>query len=221
MRILKTQIAFQEVNKVYFFALFCLAAITVAYFGNIILINDDLYFDYFGEQLTYDRIVSQIEISKEWNWVGYAIIPLIYLLKFFIVAICLYTGVLLAGYSLNFNKLFHVAMFSEFVFLIVPVIKLVWFGIFFTDYTLEDLQYFSPLSLLSVVNRDSIESWLAYPLQLINVFELVYWFFLAYGLYSLTNERYSKMLGLVASSYGAGLLLWVVFVVFLSVSIAP
>ncbi|HEU5289745.1 MAG TPA: hypothetical protein VFU05_03820 [Cyclobacteriaceae bacterium] len=162
-----------------------------------------------------------IENGERLQWIAYPIMPLYYLLKFFVVALCLYIGVLLSGYSVNFTKLFHLAMFSEVVFLVVPITKLVWFGLFFTEYTLQDLQYFSPLSLLSIVDRSTIEPWLAYPLQLFNAFEIIYWLLLAYGLYSLIKERYSKMLGLVASTYGMGLLLWVVFIVFLSISITP
>ncbi len=212
---------FRPISKLYLFFVISFTAIGLAWLVNEILITDDLYFEYFGEQLTYERIVNQIEISKEWSWVGYAILPFIYLIKFFLVAACLSIGILLTGHSVPFKNLFQVAIYGELVFFITPVIKIFWFGVFFTDYTLQDLQYFSPVSLLSLVDRDSIEPWLVYPLQLVNVFEIVYWLILAFGLYSLTNERYSKMLGLVASSYGVGLLLWTVFIVFLSVSIAP
>lgn len=212
---------FNQVNKYFYFFVFTSVLVLMSYINNEILVTDDLIIDFYVERLTYERISDLIEKSDKWQWIVYPIMPVYYLLKFFIVAICLYTGVLLAGYSVNFTKLFHVAMFSELVFFISSVIKILWFGIFFTEYTLPDLQYFSPLSLLSFVNRDSIEPWLTYPLQLVNVFEFIYWLLLAYGLYSLTNEWYSKMLGLVASSYGVGLLLWTVFIVFLSISITP
>ncbi|UYN87097.1 MAG: hypothetical protein KIT51_02130 [Cyclobacteriaceae bacterium] len=110
-------------------------------------------------------------------------------------------------------------MVAEFVFFIPPILKVLWFGIFHIDYTLKDLQIFSPLSALNLINRDSVEPWLLYPFQILNVFELVYWLVLAYGLYELTGERYSKMLGIVAASYGTGLLLWIVFIVFLTINL--
>ena len=210
-----------QVNKYYYFLMFISILFLTSYVNNKVLLTEDLFFDFYGEQIAYERIVEMIEKSNEWQWVIYPLMPLYYLIKFFIVAGCLYVGVLLIGNSLNFTKVFHVAMLSESIFLLVPIIKIVWFGVFFTDYTLQDLQYFSPLSLFGLFDGNSLEPWVPYPLQLVNVFELAYWLLLAYGLYSLTNERYSKMLSLVASSYGAGLLLWVVFVVFLTVSIAP
>lgn len=218
---LSVKVAFESANKYLLFLLFIGVAVLLYLASEQIIITEDLIFDFYGQQLTYERITDLIEKSNKWRWIVYVAIPVYYLIKFLIISICLYTGVFLAGYSINFTKLFHVVMFSEFIFLIVPVVKIVWFGIFLTDYTLQDLQYFSPLSLLSLVDRNSIEPWLAYPLQLVNVFEISYWLLLALGLCSLTKERYSKMLGLVASSYGVGLLLWVVFIVFLSVSISP
>lgn len=210
-----------RVNRFYFFLIFCTLAIAIMWAANTVLISDDLYFDYFGEQLAYERVVELIDISKNWSWIGYFLLPIFYFLKFLFVAITLFIGFQLSNSKVPFKDLFLVVMLGELVFFIGSFIKIFWFGVFFTDYTLQDLQYFSPLSLLSLFDRESVEPWLVYPLQLINLFEAAYWLLLAYGLCSITKERYSKMLGLVTSSYGVGLLLWVVFVVFLTVSISP
>lgn len=207
------------VRTVNWFALICALHIAFALVGNYVLISDEMYFDLFGEQLAYDRVAQLIETSNEWLWIGYAILPLLLLLKFFLVASCLTIGALLLGTLATFKSLFRIAILSELVLFTPSIIKIFWFGVFHVDYTLQDLQFFSPLSVLSLVDRGSVEPWLLYPLQLLNVFELAYWLVLAYGLYELTGERYSKMLGLVAASYGTGLLLWVVFVVFLTINL--
>jgi hypothetical protein len=41
---------------------------------------------------------------------------------------------------------------AEFVFLLVPIFKIIWFYFFQTNYTLEDIQYFYPLSALNIVD---------------------------------------------------------------------
>lgn len=208
-----------QIKTVYWFVLICILYVAFALAGNYVLISDEMYSDLFGEQLAYDRIAQLIETSNEWVWIGYAVLPLLLLLKFFLVASCLTVGTLLLGTPASFKSLFRIAILAELVFIIPPIIKIFWFGIFHVDYTLQDLQFFSPLSVLSLVDRESVEPWLLYPLQLLNVFEFAYWLVLAYGLYELTGERYSKMLGLVAASYGTGLLLWVVFIVFLTINL--
>lgn len=209
-----------QIKTVYWFAVICILQIAFTLAGNYVLISNEIYFDLFGEQLPYDRIAELIEASNEWMWVGYTILPLILLLKFFLIASCLTLGTLLLGSPTSFKNLFRIVILAELVFIIPSIIKIFWFGVFHVDYTLRDLQFFSPLSVLNLVDRESVEPWLIYPLQLLNVFELVYWLVLAYGLYDLTRERYSKMLGLVAASYGTGLLLWVVFVVFLTINLS-
>lgn len=193
-------------------------AIIITWLGNDVLLTEDLVFQYFGDQLSYERASTFIEKNKKWQWVAYVLIPLFYLLKFFLIAGSLSVGILIENYKIPFKKIIRFVILCEFIFIVIPIIKIFWFGIFFIDYSLLDLQYFSPLSLLSFIDRDSIEPWFAYPLQLINLFEVAYWLLLAYGLYKITGERYARMFELVASSYGIGLLLWTIFIVFLTVN---
>jgi hypothetical protein len=209
-----------QINGFLIFVMICFLAVTIAFAGNYVLISDDLLFDFFDDQLAYERIIELIEQGKEWRWIGYAILPLYLLIKFLLVACCLTVGALLAGFNITFKELFRTCMIAELVFFIPSFIKLVWFGLFFTDYTLQDLQFFAPLSLINLIGRENVDVWLIYPLQLINVFELCYWFALAYILTRIAASNFSKMLGLVASSYGISLLLWVTFVIFITVSIS-
>lgn len=109
-------------------------------------------------------------------------------------------------------------MLAEIPFLLVPLIKLFWFLFVQTDYTFNDLQYFYPLSALQLFEVKSLATWQIYPLQLVNIFELVYWILLAYWLKRLLNITLTKGMELVVTSYGTGLLLWVVFITFLSLN---
>ena len=113
---------------------------------------------------------------------------------------------------------------AEFVFLGVGVLKIVWFYFFQTSYTLEDLQYFYPLSALNIVGYKGLDNWFIYPLQVLNLFELAYWLLLSYfiGKLAFTEKDKGKPMDLgfkiVASSYGSALLLWVVVVMFFTLN---
>jgi hypothetical protein len=92
--------------------------------------------------------------------------------------------------------------------------------------TLEDLQ-FQPLSTMELLNAKSIDPLFVYPLSLINVFELGYFLVLAWLLVNVINEAneerpvgFGKSLKLVTASYGSGLLLWVVFVMFITLNLS-
>lgn len=188
------------------------------FLSNYLLLSDALYYNNFAEQLTYEQIEALINQSKKWEWVSYAIIPVVILLKLTLVASCLSTGLYFFTNQFRFKQAFGVALEAEFVFLIPALLKILWFVFVQTGYTLQDLQFFYPLSALNLFNHSTLEPWLVYPLQLVNLFELVYWFLLARGVSKIIDRDFTKSFEVVLASYGVGLLLWVAVVMFISVS---
>lgn len=108
-------------------------------------------------------------------------------------------------------------LIGEVIFIVSGFYKFVNFYWIDTSYTLEDLQTYYPISLLNLKDNISTEKWLAYPLQVINLFELFYWFILAWGVREILDEKisYLKSFGLVAITYGIGLFFWVGIVCFI------
>jgi len=200
------------------------------FLSSYLLISENLYFTTFAEQLTYEQIENIITQGKKWEWVSYAILPILTLVKLTLVASCLSIGLYFSFNRFSFKLAFGVALISEFIFLIPLLLKIVWFSLLQTDYSLQDLQTFYPLSSLNFFDYNTVQPWLIYPLQLLNVFELAYWLLLAEGLSKLNlstkDELHSEMsfsqsFGIVAASYGTGLLLWVAVVMFITVSFTP
>jgi hypothetical protein len=110
---------------------------------------------------------------------------------------------------------------AEFVFLIPTIFKLLWFLFIQTSYTLQDLQYFHPLSALSIFDPLSLEPWLVYPLQVLNIFEAIYWVVLACLLSKEFPELdINRSMGVVVGGYGTGLVIWVILVMFLTLTYA-
>lgn len=209
-----------EISFYKVFASFCLLSFLLLFASSFILLSEDIYYNTFNEQLSFERINELINLNKKWSWVIYAITPIFYLFKFFIVSICLLIGAFLLRVDVSQKSLIKIVLISEFVFIIPSIIKLLWFSLVQTDYTLINLQYFSPISAFSLFELTDVQPWLFYPLQLLNVFELLYWCVLAYQLKNILNRDFVGSLGFVASTYGVGLLLWVIFVMFLTVSLA-
>jgi hypothetical protein len=207
-------------NKYLLFVFLCLTLFLINYLSANLILNDEIYFSYFAEQLSYNQIQSYLDKQLKYQWISYLVIPLIYLIKFVIVSLILLTGAIFYNIEISFKKLFQIALIAEFLFVIPSLIKLFWFLFIQTDFDLIDLQTFYPLSLLNLIDAESIPQWSLYPLQLLNVFEVFYWFILAYGLTLATQEKWQKMLGLVASSYGVGLFVWVVFITFITINLS-
>lgn len=190
----------------------------VSYFLKEVFVTKELVYNYYSTQLSYAQIETIISTNQKYAWLGYLFIPIIYFIKLALITLCLYTGILLSNAkTLSFSKIFSAVVLADILFLIPGVIKIFWFS-FQRDYTLEDLQYFMPGSLLNLFNPKEIEPWLVYPLQSINIWEVAFWFALAYELKEYFQEDYTKSFSTVMASYGSGFLIWVVFVVFLTLN---
>jgi len=202
------------------FAVSTLLSLLLIAAGNYLLVSEELYFNALSAQLSYDQIKELLTEGERWSWLTYAILPLFNLCKFTLVATCLSLGYYLISDRWLFRPFFRVAIQAEFVLLVPGLVKILWFLFVQTDYTLVDLQIFYPLSLLSLVGANSVAPYLVYPLQVLNLFELVYWLVLAYGLAQQLSWTLERGMSLVASAYGTGLLLWIVLVMFISVSLS-
>ena len=186
--------------------------------SNHFLMSKTLFYNSFSEQISSENIDRFINYFNTWQWLGYIFIPIVYILKFSLTALILLTGFFFINHEVRFPTLFKAVMLAEIPFLLVPLIKLFWFLFIQTQYNFNDLQYFYPLSALQLFEIKTLATWQIYPLQLLNVFEMVYWVLLAYWLKRLLNITLTKGMEVVIASYGTGLLLWVVFVTFVSLN---
>lgn len=143
------------------------------------------------------------------------------IIKVSIISTILDVGCFFFGKEIKYKKLFNIVVKAEFIFLLVIVFKTAWFYFLQTDYNLEDLQYFYPLSALNIVGYEGLQPWFIYPFQILNLFELAYWLILAYLIGEEINDTEStKGLQIVASSYGISLLIWVIGVMFFTLNIS-
>lgn len=191
---------------------------SVTFYMNNISPFRDLYIDSLRDNLSNVQINIVSERMKLYSWIGYVFIPVIILFRIFLVSVVLYIGVVLSGIKLSFNQLFKTSLLASFLFIIPLIIQVFWIEIYSEGLTLQQMQFFSPFSLLSFFDPKSIDPIWVYPLQAINVFEIVYWFALAYGIYKYTEVKYENSFFLVIKSYLPALMLWIIFVMFLTVT---
>ncbi len=188
--------------------------------------NDNIFYQTYNQQLSLSRIDQMLELSKKWQWIGYAIIPVVILLRVFYTSIFLYIGVFFTNLKIEFGKLFKIALLADFVFVLAALAKMVILIFFKEVSTLEDLQ-FQPLSVMELLNSSTVDTLFVYPLSLLNVFELGYFIVLGWLLVPVLNEanpeqpvKFGRSLQIAATSYGSGLLLWVLLVMFLTLNMS-
>lgn len=206
-------------NKFFSFIFLIIMNFILIKVAETIIISRKLIVEYYYNIYSLEEINEFLSLQQRWQWISYAIILVFLLLKITLVSSVLYIGTFFySKVSVTFKQLWAVALKAEFVFLLVGVAKIVWFYFFQTNYTLEDIQFFYPLSALNIVGYKGLEAWYIYPFQVLNLFEVAYIFILAYYIGKLTQTNTDRGLTIVSASYVPALVLWVVCVMFFTLS---
>jgi hypothetical protein len=182
--------------------------------------TDSKIIDFLAKDYPSEVVQNYIEGQKKWWWTGYVFMFLFIGIKVLIVAFCLNFIKLfdLPGLEkIEYKDFISLALIAESIFIIAGFYKFINFYWFDTNYSIEDLQTYYPLSLINFKESISTEKWLAYPLQLGNFFELLYWGIIAYGIWEYSDKKitFQKSIGMTAVTYGLALLFWVGTITFL------
>lgn len=185
----------------------------LTYLDKTYITTSSKIFDFLAKDYPNEMVQDYIDNQKKWWWLSYTLLPFLIGIKVLLVAFCLnFIKVLdLPGLEkIKFSQLISLVLIAESVFIIAGIYKFVNFYWIDTEYTMESLQTYYPISLLNIKEYISTEKWLAYPLQLANLFELFYWGILAWGIWELSEQKISflKSLALTSLTYGMALLFW-------------
>ncbi|QLC67281.1 hypothetical protein LPB248_13510 [Flavobacterium sp. LPB0248] len=195
------------------------ALITLSEITKIILEFDSLLYNSLAEKLTYKQLNQYLQFQKKWKWITYLFIPLFILIKTNIITIILYLGTyLLNKKEVAYKSIWTIVIKAEFIFLLVPIFKILWFYFFQQNYDLSDIQNFHPLSALNIVGYKNLEPWFIYPFQVLNLFELFYIIYLSFQIGKLTHKNADYGLKIVGISYVPTLFLWVAIVMFFTLN---
>lgn len=184
------------------------------------IIKDQVYYESYMAQFSEQQIASLLAYKSRYNIVVIFLFSILELLKFLCATCILWTGVYLFNRELSFLKLFKVVIAANYIFLLVSIIKVIWFSVY-TDASLTEIQSFYPLSMLSLIGSTDVDKLWIYPLQILNLFELGYMFLLARGISFYLSEDYDFSLRIVFSSYLPSLCIWVIFLLYLFVVLTP
>jgi hypothetical protein len=138
-------------------------------------------------------------------------VPLIYLWKFTVIGFVVWVGSFMWGYRVTFAQCWGIAIVSEFIFIVPEIIKILWYFFVETDPTYEDIRGFYPLSLMNLFDYAEIDKRYAYPLRALNVFELIYWWFLITGVDFFARKKKDIAALIVVSSYVLMFFFWLWF----------
>ena len=208
-----------RINKYHLFIIIIASDLLILWLSRSLLISEDIFYNTYSEQLSYDRSLSLFEDLQRLSWLGYVITPIGLVIKFGVISSVLYTGVFFSDLHdrISFRDIFGVVVASESVFIVAGLSKFLWFYFSDGNYDLNDIGFFYPLSLSNLFSSAEVDKIWIYPLQILNLFQFVYILLLSYGLYLQTGIKRSVSEKIVLISYLPGLIIWLAFIMFLSI----
>ena len=156
-----------------------------------------------------------IALNKKDILPNFIIAIFVVLIPAYAVAACLWIGFNLTKTTAKFTNCLIVSAWANIIFpinylfsVILRIIKILPYNQLNVD---NNFSYQSVLSLM----KNDIPDWLLYPLEKINVTEILFIFLLGYFISTIFNLPKRKAIGYAVLFYGCGLLVWIIFTVFL------
>jgi hypothetical protein len=162
--------------------------------------------------------IAMIEDFKYWNKFSILFTFLLLSIKCFLVALVLYGGLFFATLhqGVKLWTLFHVAVMAESILIVAGIVKII-FGAF-SNFTYSEFSLFYPLSVLSLLDLETIQPIWFYPLQLLNLFEVFYCLFLVYFFNQEVEIGRANGSKVVLGSYLFSVTFWLILIMFLTLN---
>lgn len=198
------------------YALICIINYILLLVGSLAIDTRDLIYQSLVGQLEESRISFSIDFYNRMQLWLYVFIPLIVFVKVSLVYLLIYVGMQLKGYKYSGKSLMAIALNAQYVMVTGGFITILYFWITGNYQRIEDLSI-TPFSVLALFNPSEVEPWLKYPLSLLNIFEIFYWVALIVHWKKLSGKSYGESFDFIASTYGLGMLLWLLVVIFFTI----
>lgn len=184
----------------------------------ITFIQQELTFETELNNITADLVMNESQIKSLFSrirWIVIALVPIIVIIRVLFTSSCLFVGSITNENKVGakFSDMFNIALKSD-------IIMVLYAG--FNFLLIINMSFSVPQeiykysSLLCLVDINTTDTWLMIPLMSINIFEVLYWFFIAKLVSVNFNETFTKSLKFVLSTYGVGFLIYVFLMMFLA-----
>jgi hypothetical protein len=155
--------------------------------------------------------ISIIILNYLFPWVLFSV-------KFIVISLTLVAGFLLAGIkNIKLLYVFKIVIIAELIFFIRSFYRLYYFGIVEPNFTIEDYQSYTPLSVKNIF-IDAVPREFHYILSLINIYEVFYVVILSLlfckVLYGVKNM---KIISSVSLSYFSLIIFWSLFITLINI----
>lgn len=203
------------------FGIYCLVYLFFNWYLQKHVLTDQVYTYSLGGSVNPDKLAAFLQGQHRMEFLSYVFVPLMIVIKMFLVAFCLMAGLLLTSQKLAFSSVFKIVLFAESAFVASTLFRLLVLAFSHSVESLGQYMAFAPLSLFSLFHATSVPNWMLYPLQTLDVFQGLYIYFLARGLQHFLQRSFKESVEQVVGSYGLGLVTAMIFFAFISITFNP
>lgn len=203
-----------------FFVGICAMYLMHAYLLNNFVFTDSFYYESLVGSMSIDSIDAILSFRGRFFFINYISIPLIIFNKVVFATACISIGAILMDIDFKFSSVFKVCVLAEISFITAQFIFLSNLYRNLKAVTLETSANYFPVSMLSYLGVENVVPWLHYPLQTLNLIEAAYILCISWLVSKQWNPNFIESINIVLPSYGIGLLIWMVLVVFLTLQIS-
>jgi hypothetical protein len=214
-----SSIKFEKISFWFVFLLLCLAYWCILFFSDQLIFTESFYRDYYG-QFSVGSIESVLDFQSRFWWIGYAFQPVVVLSKALFLVFCVSVGAFIIDVKFQAQSLLKIGIISDAVFVMSSLWVAINIYLNIETINFQSLLNINSLSLLSYLGTENVVPWLHYPLQTLNLFEVAYVLCISWLLSKQWKPNFVESLNIVIPSYGIGLLIWMVLVVFLTLQVS-
>lgn len=197
------------------FGVLCFVSLLVFFIQDQVIMTKEVYYHILGEQLDVERIDALLGLQAKWKWIGYVLISAMLLVQIASIAACLFIGAILLDWKISYRSFFSLVVRAMTVIAVGKVLQTLIL-LLSNIQSLEDIYRADWFSLLGWLGKENIPELLLVPAGFVNVFEALFWVLLVAGVWQLSERR--RGLGFVAGTYGVGMVVWCLFLVYLQVN---
>ena len=116
--------------KAFNLLLLILFTLIITFLSKYLLLSDDLFYSSYSEQFARSQIELILSQSKEWEWLGYVLIPIICVFKCLLTSLCLSLGIFLITNKFDFRIILEFLFWLSLFFYYLPLSKYFGFSSF-------------------------------------------------------------------------------------------
>lgn len=195
--------------------------ISIQFLMQEFVLTDQVFINSYSGVIASEQLYQIMEVKEKWGWVGSLVIPFLFIpVKVLFTSVAILVGLVLANIEVEFKQLYKVVLVTEFVFILALVIQFVGLAFFVQPQTIEEMNYFAPLTLASIVDISTFPKWV-HPLFFgISIYEI---FFVVVLTYLLSDKKigFKALLSPIIITYTVWFIFIYTVILYLSLQFNP